>query len=247
MANESGAADLLRQEYQLEPTRSILYRSAASLALRCENYQEAERLTRNGLAGNPPEEIASELRDLLQEALLRIQAGQPGKNDYGQRIQDNKSRASDGGDLDGGLKSGQFQPGQNISLQTDRNIYLAWLNGGTDQQEAQEKITAACKSWLRRRSHGLQKSDLSEITREAMLDTWIETKTNGLSVDESLRALQRSLNRLKSAEQRRLRYQESLSVLPHEFMGTKAPDSEAELRTRHEITSAFHSATMVSS
>src|SRR3954454_388791 len=67
LESEGAAADLLEQEYQLEPTRSILYRSAASLALRCGNYQEAERLIANGLAGNSPEEITEELRDLMNQ------------------------------------------------------------------------------------------------------------------------------------------------------------------------------------
>jgi hypothetical protein len=45
-----------------EPTRSILYRSAASLALACSEYREAERLIATALCGSPPDEIASELR-----------------------------------------------------------------------------------------------------------------------------------------------------------------------------------------
>jgi hypothetical protein len=48
-----------------EPTRSVLYRSAASLALECGNEREAERLAAQGLAGDPPEEIADELREIL--------------------------------------------------------------------------------------------------------------------------------------------------------------------------------------
>lgn len=49
-----------------EPSISILFRSAASLALECELYREAEQQIALGLAGNPPEEIAEELRDLLE-------------------------------------------------------------------------------------------------------------------------------------------------------------------------------------
>ena len=47
-----------------EPTRSVLHRSAASLAFRCGEYREAERLIARALLGNPPEEIADELRRL---------------------------------------------------------------------------------------------------------------------------------------------------------------------------------------
>jgi hypothetical protein len=51
----------------LEPTRSVLHRSAASLALECGDFREAERLIAVALAGEPPDEIAEELRDLLEQ------------------------------------------------------------------------------------------------------------------------------------------------------------------------------------
>jgi len=51
----------------VEPTRSVLYRSAASMALNCGDLREAERLIATALSGDPPEEIADELRDLLEE------------------------------------------------------------------------------------------------------------------------------------------------------------------------------------
>lgn len=61
-AAERSAADL-----SLEPTRSILHRSAASLALECGKLREAERLIAGALSGDPPDEIAEELRDLLEQ------------------------------------------------------------------------------------------------------------------------------------------------------------------------------------
>jgi len=64
---ESDSAKLLVDEYDFEPTRSILYRSAASLAMECNDLQGAEELIAFGLSGNPPEEIAEELRDLLEK------------------------------------------------------------------------------------------------------------------------------------------------------------------------------------
>ena len=64
---ESNSAKLLVDEYDFEPTRSILFRSAASLAIECNDVRGAERLIAFGLAGNPPEEIAEELRDLLEK------------------------------------------------------------------------------------------------------------------------------------------------------------------------------------
>jgi tetratricopeptide (TPR) repeat protein len=62
---ERQAAERSAGDLSLEPTRSILHRSAASLALECGKYREAERLIAVALAGNPPDAIAEELRDLL--------------------------------------------------------------------------------------------------------------------------------------------------------------------------------------
>jgi len=65
--HEREAACLVKDQVELEPTRSVLYRSAGSLALECSDFREAERLIASGLAGNPPEEIAEELRELLEQ------------------------------------------------------------------------------------------------------------------------------------------------------------------------------------
>lgn len=51
----------------MEPTRSVLHRSAASLALECREFREAERLIALGLTGAPPHEVLDELRNLLQD------------------------------------------------------------------------------------------------------------------------------------------------------------------------------------
>ena len=50
-----------------EPMRSVLHRSAASLALNCEDFRVAEKLLAVGLSGEPPVEIANEMRDLLEQ------------------------------------------------------------------------------------------------------------------------------------------------------------------------------------
>jgi len=68
---EQQAASLLAQRLDGEPTRSILHRSAAALALDCGEYRDAEVLICEGLRGNPPEEIAEELRDLLEQVYFR--------------------------------------------------------------------------------------------------------------------------------------------------------------------------------
>lgn len=64
---ERKAAERFRDQFTMEPTRSILYRSSASLALECGEFGEAIRMIALGLAGNPPAEIANELKALYKE------------------------------------------------------------------------------------------------------------------------------------------------------------------------------------
>ena len=54
-----------------EPDRSVLFRSAASLALDCNELRVAEQLLAMALSGYPPEEIAEEIRDLLEQVHFR--------------------------------------------------------------------------------------------------------------------------------------------------------------------------------
>ncbi|MGE5647118.1 MAG: hypothetical protein ACM336_15150 [Acidobacteriota bacterium] len=68
---ERGAAEELGDRLNAEPTRSILFRSAATLAVNCGEYAEAEKLVCRALAGNPPETIAEELRDLYEQVTFR--------------------------------------------------------------------------------------------------------------------------------------------------------------------------------
>ena len=69
---ERQAAMSLLDRDDLEPTRSILFRSAAALAKKCYKYQDAEKMIEFGLAGNPPEYVAEELRELL-DAVTKLQ------------------------------------------------------------------------------------------------------------------------------------------------------------------------------
>ena len=64
---ERQAAQALSSKFDAEPTRSILHRSAATLALDCGQYRDAEILICEALRGMPPEGIAEELRDLLEQ------------------------------------------------------------------------------------------------------------------------------------------------------------------------------------
>ncbi len=65
---EVSAADLIPYNDSSEPTRSIFYRSAASLALQCNEFDFALKLVAKGLSGYPPEEIKQELKDLYEQA-----------------------------------------------------------------------------------------------------------------------------------------------------------------------------------
>lgn len=62
---ETQAAALVADTLDAEPTRSVLHRSAASLAIECGELRMAERLIATALSGNPPLEIAEELKDLF--------------------------------------------------------------------------------------------------------------------------------------------------------------------------------------
>lgn len=65
---ESQAANLVSPFTDLEPTRSVLHRSAAALALDCGQFRAAEELIARALAGHPPPKIQAELADLLVRA-----------------------------------------------------------------------------------------------------------------------------------------------------------------------------------
>jgi hypothetical protein len=55
-----------------EPTRSVLFRSAASLAIQCHKFSDAERLIEMGLSGNPPKMIATELKALQEQIKTQL-------------------------------------------------------------------------------------------------------------------------------------------------------------------------------
>lgn len=64
---EKEAANLLLHLTKAEPTRSVLFRSAAQLALDCHEFKEAEKLVNAALWGNPPTELALELREMSRQ------------------------------------------------------------------------------------------------------------------------------------------------------------------------------------
>ncbi len=66
---EKAAAWLLFNKFDAEPTRSVLFRSAAQLAFNCGLMRDTEQLIAAALAGNPPAEIMRELRQLSKNVL----------------------------------------------------------------------------------------------------------------------------------------------------------------------------------
>ncbi len=62
---ERQAAEQSCEQPNAEPSRSILFRSAATLAVSAGLLVDAEKAIRQGLEGDPPFEIARELRELL--------------------------------------------------------------------------------------------------------------------------------------------------------------------------------------
>ena len=68
---EKKAAMLLVNDYNMEPTRSVLFKGAASLAINAKLYREAEQMIGFALSGNPPIEINEELKNLLLEINAR--------------------------------------------------------------------------------------------------------------------------------------------------------------------------------
>jgi tetratricopeptide (TPR) repeat protein len=71
---EEEAANELIINYQSEPTRSVLFRSAANIAYNLGEYNRAEKLIYQALSGSPHSEIKAELlnlKDLIDTAFVR--------------------------------------------------------------------------------------------------------------------------------------------------------------------------------
>jgi hypothetical protein len=83
---EKKAANLVYGSRESEPTRSVLYRSAATLAYNCGKYDEAQYLIYCGLSGSPYPEIRTELESLLESireiVKLQISPEQAAENLY---------------------------------------------------------------------------------------------------------------------------------------------------------------------
>ena len=71
LALESEAAQMVADDLTAEPTRSVLHRSAASLAIECGELQTAEKLIERALADPRPADIEAELKDLFLQINVR--------------------------------------------------------------------------------------------------------------------------------------------------------------------------------
>lgn len=63
---EMDAASVLSGAWDKALETAVLYRSAATLATECGEYEQGRELAYKGLATGGPEEIAAELRDVLE-------------------------------------------------------------------------------------------------------------------------------------------------------------------------------------
>jgi hypothetical protein len=67
---ELSAARLVEKSVASEPTRSMLYLSAASLAFQAKDNATAQRLVAEGLSGYPPPKVEQDLKDLYEQINL---------------------------------------------------------------------------------------------------------------------------------------------------------------------------------
>jgi hypothetical protein len=80
---EKEAAMCLYSKLDKEPTRGILFRSAANLAIACGLFSKAVKMAKFGLAGNPDEQTKDELQKAEFEARMLAIESQP---DYNQVV-----------------------------------------------------------------------------------------------------------------------------------------------------------------
>lgn len=67
LASETAAIDALEERERVQPMYSVLYRSAATLALDCGRFDEAKSLAYKGLAVEPYAEIEEELLEVVEQ------------------------------------------------------------------------------------------------------------------------------------------------------------------------------------
>ena len=61
---EKQVANAYLEQFDKEPIRSMMYSSAASLAMLCHLYEEADLLIEQGLSNSTPSDMVEELNEL---------------------------------------------------------------------------------------------------------------------------------------------------------------------------------------
>lgn len=72
--HEREAAMVLESKHEIEPSRSVLFRSAAWLAIHAGLPREAMRMAAFGLSGTPPLSIEKELREVMGKSLQLLES-----------------------------------------------------------------------------------------------------------------------------------------------------------------------------
>jgi hypothetical protein len=67
---EIAAANLLRENYDAEPTRSVLCLGAANIAYACGEFSQAKQMAYQAMEGNPPATVRKEIEQVLRKTLL---------------------------------------------------------------------------------------------------------------------------------------------------------------------------------
>lgn len=69
---ERAAALMIPKVFENEPTRSVLFRSAAWMAFNSNQFEEAMSLAKEGLAGAIHSEIISELKEIFKNGQANL-------------------------------------------------------------------------------------------------------------------------------------------------------------------------------
>ena len=109
---EREAALYYQKQINTEPTRSVLFRSAASLAMQCGQYSDARTLIEDALRGDPPEETKQELHDLL------VELTEPSRTKISSTIERKSTKP----------KQFAFEPTQSFAFPVGEGSKLEYLN-----------------------------------------------------------------------------------------------------------------------
>ena len=134
----------------VEPTRSVLHRSAAALAYHCKEYRKSEILISTALAGNPPEEIANELRSLSEKVIAAMKLDVPDTRMKEQQLQ----YVMDGPLVSRGRAPANFVHSRVASLEKIIQRATLWLRGEAFPSRIPAQIEDDCRLFLLNYSPG---------------------------------------------------------------------------------------------